>query len=71
MIYLFFPETAGRTLEELSFCKTSPEFFFFFFFFFHILIPNTVFEGEEINAEVAAKVVKQVEHEHHETVQKV
>lgn len=24
VIYLFFPETAGRTLEELSFCKTSP-----------------------------------------------
>ena len=24
IVYLFFPETAGRTLEELAFCKFLP-----------------------------------------------
>lgn len=67
VIYLFFPETAGRTLEELSFCKTSLPAAQTF----HLLIPGIVFEGEEVRAEVAAKVEKQVgDHEHHEVVHK-
>lgn len=53
-IYLFFPETSGRTLEELSFskfstprCKTE--------------LTDTVFEGKEKANEVAAAVHKQLE----------
>ncbi|KAF2712899.1 hexose transporter-like protein [Pleomassaria siparia CBS 279.74] len=60
-IYFFFPETIGKTLEELTFCKstacsrtfdmrrTNPP-------------PPTVFEGEEKQKELAATAQKVLDH---------
>lgn len=58
-VWFFFPETAGRTLEELAFCEFS---------FVHALLvivtdENTVYEGEERAVRAAEAVEKVVHHE--------
>lgn len=58
-IYLFFPETSGRTLEELSFrklfsiCSSYTE---------TMLLTNSVFENRDKADAIAAVVHKEVEH---------
>jgi MFS family permease len=56
-IYFFFPETSGRTLEELSFCKS---FHVVAWFVFMLIKFDTVFEGKEKADEVTNATVKQI-----------
>ena len=60
IVFLLYPETHGRTLEELAFCK------------YYILLPGdcvtetlflttaTVFEGDELNNRATAAVEKRI-----------
>jgi hypothetical protein len=59
---LFFPETAGRTLEELSFCECFV-FSFLLSFYNDIIwdgLTEAVFEGKEKADEVAHAAANQI-----------
>lgn len=67
LIYFLWPETSGRTLEELAFCKTTLSFLDWD----HMLILKTVFEDDERAHAATEAVEKQIHHEevnHHEEV---
>ncbi len=58
-IYFMYPETAGRTLEELAFCKPIPESILFM----PVLIDATVFENKEYADQAIIAVEKRIHHE--------
>jgi hypothetical protein len=52
-IYFFYPETQGRTLEELAFCK-------FFDGFWGLVLTEAVFEDEAFADKATMAVEKQI-----------
>jgi hypothetical protein len=64
-VYFVYPETSGRTLEELAFCKFSlpsnvpPSRLFFY----TMLTIRTVFEDKELAERAVIAVEKQIHHD--------
>lgn len=60
IVWLLYPETSGRTLEELTFCKLPPLLFCICIEGIFANILSTVFEDESLNEKASAAVEKQI-----------